>query len=42
MPAFSFEPRWLADKEDVELAIAAGVVQRPVTRVNGALIWSWS
>jgi hypothetical protein len=35
-------PRWLPTKEDVELAIAAGVVQRPVNRVNGVPVWSWS
>lgn len=39
---FLITPLWLADKGEVELAIAAGLVQRPETRVNGALIWSWS
>jgi hypothetical protein len=39
---FIIKPQWLADKVEVELAIAAGVVERPETRVNGAVIWSWS
>lgn len=36
------KPRWFANKEEVELGIAAGVVERPVNTVNGAVIWRWS
>jgi hypothetical protein len=35
-------PLWLADKGEVELAIVAGLVARPQSSVNGAVIWEWS
>lgn len=37
-----FAPEWLADKIEVELAIMAGIVERPVSTVNGAVFWQWS
>jgi hypothetical protein len=36
------KPLWLKTREDVELAIAAGMVDRPVTAVNGAVVWQWN
>jgi hypothetical protein len=43
MPATPLKPPiWLADKQEVELAIAAGMVERPVAKVNGAVMWQWS
>jgi hypothetical protein len=42
MPTLADPPLWLADKTEVELAILAGLVERPESRVNGALIWRWS
>jgi hypothetical protein len=36
------KPLWLKTREDVELAIAAGMVDRPVTKINGAVMWQWN
>lgn len=35
-------PHWFPDKAEVELGIAAGIVRRPETSVNGEVMWSWS
>lgn len=35
-------PLWLADKAEVELAIAAGIVHRPQASINGLVTWEWS
>ncbi len=34
-------PIWLDTREDVELAIAAGRVERPQSAVNGEVVWQW-
>lgn len=34
-------PLWLDTKEDVERAIRKGLVDRPQTAVNGAVLWQW-
>jgi hypothetical protein len=34
-------PLWLRDKAAVERAIAHGRVERPVSAINGVVIWSW-
>jgi hypothetical protein len=41
-PDGRINPLWLANKHEVELAIMAGVVERPQTSVNGAVLWRWS
>lgn len=41
MPKLPNPPLWFDTVEDIELAIAANVVKRPATSVNGAVLWQW-
>lgn len=34
-------PTWFGSADQVETAIAAGVVNRPMLSVNGELLWQW-
>jgi hypothetical protein len=34
-------PTWFESPDEVELAIAAGLVVRPELSVNGEVLWSW-
>lgn len=36
------KPLWLDTKADVELAITAGVIERPQAAINGVVTWQWS
>ena len=35
------EITWYANVEEIELAIAAGKIERPMTVMNGAVLWQW-